>query len=48
VKLGQDPARDKAEAKAGAAETFKASADEFLEQQRTRLRTILSGRATAS
>ena len=38
VKLGQDPARDKAEAKANVAQTFKAAADEFLEQQRTRLR----------
>jgi len=38
VKLGQDPASEKAEAKTRAAETFKAAADSYLEQQRIRLR----------
>jgi integrase len=34
VKLGEDPASDKAEAKASAARTFKAVADEYLEERR--------------
>jgi integrase len=34
VKLGEDPASDKADAKASAARTFKAVADEYLEQRR--------------
>jgi len=34
VKLGEDPASDKAEARAGAARTFKAVADEYLDQRR--------------
>jgi integrase len=34
VKLGEDPANDKSEAKASAARTFKAVADEYLEQRR--------------
>jgi integrase len=38
VRLGQDPAGDKANAKVKAAETFAATAARFLEYQRTRLR----------
>jgi integrase len=38
VRLGQDPASDKADAKIKAAETFEATATRFLEYQRTRLR----------
>jgi integrase len=38
VRLGQDPAGDKAAAKIKAAETFEASAAPFLARQRTRLR----------
>jgi integrase len=38
VRLGQDPAGDKADAKIKAAETFGATAARFLEYQRTRLR----------
>ena len=38
VRLGQDPASDKADAKVKAAETFAAIAARFLEHQRTRLR----------
>src|SRR5208282_4506284 len=38
VKLGQDPASDKAEAQAKAVHTFKAAADKYLEQCRARLR----------
>jgi integrase len=38
VKLGEDPASDKAEAKASAARTFKTIATEYLEQQQKRLR----------
>src|SRR5262245_38306429 len=38
VRLGQDPAGDKADAKVKAAETFAAIAARFLEYQRTRLR----------
>jgi integrase len=38
VKLGEDPAGDKADAKVRAAETFKSTAAEYLEHQRTRLR----------
>jgi len=38
VRLGQDPAGDKADAKVKAAETFAATAARFLEYQRTRLR----------
>ncbi|MGH6672344.1 MAG: tyrosine-type recombinase/integrase [Xanthobacteraceae bacterium] len=38
VKLGEDPASDKAEAQAKAVHTFKAAADVYLEQQRARLR----------
>jgi integrase len=38
VRLGQDPAGDKADAKIKAAETFEATAARFLEYQRTRLR----------
>ena len=38
VKLGEDPASDKAEAKANAAKTFKAAADDYLDYQRGRLR----------
>jgi len=38
VKLGEDPASDKAEARARAAETFKAMADEYLAEQKVRLR----------
>jgi integrase len=38
VKLGEDPASDKADAKLKAAETFAAVAARFLEYQRTRLR----------
>ena len=34
VKLGEDPASDKSEAKASAARTFKAVADEYLERRR--------------
>ena len=38
VKLGEDPASDKADARMRAAETFKATADKYLAEQRTRLR----------
>jgi integrase len=38
VRLGQDPAADKADSKVKAAETFAAIAARFLEYQRTRLR----------
>jgi integrase len=38
VKLGEDPAADKADAKVKAAETFAATVARFLEYQRTRLR----------
>jgi integrase len=38
VKLGQDPASDKAEARATAAQTFKAAATDFLAGKRTELR----------
>jgi integrase len=38
VKLGEDPAGDKADAKVRAAETFRVAADSFLEHQRPRLR----------
>jgi integrase len=38
VKLGQDPAGDKAEARATAAQTFKAAAADFLATKRTELR----------
>src|SRR5262245_31333068 len=38
VKLGEDPAGDKAETKIKAAETFEAIAGRFLEHQRSRLR----------
>jgi integrase len=38
VKLGEDPASDKADAKASAARTFKTAATEYLDQQRSRLR----------
>jgi integrase len=38
VKLGEDPAGDKAEAKANAARTFNTIASEYLEQQQKRLR----------
>lgn len=38
VKLGADPASDKADARKRASETFKATADEYLAEQRTRLR----------
>ena len=38
VRLGQDPAGDKADAKVKAAETFAATAARFLEYQHTRLR----------
>ena len=38
VKLGEDPFSDKAEAKAGAAKTFKAAATQYLDHQRERLR----------
>lgn len=38
VKLGQDPASDKAHDRAGAAKTFEAIATEYLEHQRARLR----------
>jgi integrase len=37
VKLGEDPASDKSEAKASAARTFKAVADEYLEKRRNDL-----------
>jgi integrase len=36
--FGHDPASEKAESKAGAAKTFKATADDYLDQQRERLR----------
>jgi integrase len=38
VKLGEDPAGDKAEAKAKAAETFEAAAEDYLELKRDELR----------
>ena len=38
VKLGQDPASDKAEARASAAQTFKAAVADFLAAKRTTLR----------
>ena len=38
VKLGEDPASDKAEAQAKAVHTFKAAAEKYLEHQRARLR----------
>ena len=38
VKLGEDPFSDKANAKAGAAKTFKAAATQYLDHQRERLR----------
>jgi integrase len=38
VKLGQDPATDKAEAQARAAQTFRVALDQYLAQQRARLR----------
>jgi integrase len=38
VKLGEDPASDKAAGRANAAQTFKAAATEYLDQQRERLR----------
>jgi integrase len=38
VKLGEDPASDKADARAGAAKTFRAVATEYLDYQRARLR----------
>jgi integrase len=38
VKLGHDPASDKAQARAQAAHTFKPAADLYLEQQRAKLR----------
>ncbi len=38
VKLGADPASDKADARAGAAKTFRAVATEYLDYQRGRLR----------
>jgi integrase len=38
VRLGQDPAGDKAEAKIRASETFEATAARFLEYKRTRMR----------
>jgi integrase len=38
VKLGEDPASDKAEAKASAAKTFKVAAADYLDEQRDRLR----------
>jgi integrase len=39
VKLGDDPASDKAEARAGAAKTFKAVAADFLHHQQPRFRS---------
>jgi integrase len=38
VKLGEDPASDKADAKARAAETFEATVTEYLDHERARLR----------